>query len=38
MEGQFYTVTLGIPVTLKLQARFTEVSFEHSLSATIEPG
>ena len=37
MEGQFYTVTLDVPVTFVL-ARFTLVSFEHSLSATIEPG
>ena len=37
MEGQFYTVTLDVPVTF-VPTRYTEVNFEHSLSATIEPG
>ena len=37
MEGEFYTVTLGVPVTLVFM-RVTKVSFEHPLSATIEPG
>ena len=37
MEGQFYTITLGVPVTFVLM-RFTRVNFEHSLRATIEPG
>ena len=37
MEGQFYTVTLDVPVTF-VYLRFTFISFEQFLSAMIEPG
>ena len=36
MEGEVYTVILGIPVTF-VSLRYTTCSFEHPLSATIEP-